>query len=165
MTNTGLAAARGRYVTFPGADDLVLPNLYGPLLAALGDHPEAGLACSQLAIVGSEGEIRGVRPITPPSFHTEYLDPPTICRRIKKTDHWVAGTTGIFRTDLLRAAGGFDVTLGVFCDVIVARIIAFQNGFVSKAGHPRHLPGRRDDAVRRHAAGSGEEHPSARRRA
>jgi glycosyltransferase involved in cell wall biosynthesis len=132
--NTGLAAARGRYVTFPGADDLVLPNLYGPLLAALGDHPQAGLACSQLAIVGSDGAIRGVRPITAPSFRTEYLDPQTICRRIKKTDHWIAGTTGIFRTDLLRAAGGFDVTLGVFCDVIVGRIIAFQSGFVYVPG-------------------------------
>src|ERR1700731_137814 len=29
--NKGLAAARSRYVTFLGADDLVLPNLYMPL--------------------------------------------------------------------------------------------------------------------------------------
>jgi hypothetical protein len=132
--NTGLAAARGRYVTFPGADDLVLPNLYGPLLRTLGEHPAAGLACSQLAIVGSDGSIRGVRPITPPSFRTEYLDPQTICRRIERTDHWITGTTAIFRTDLLRTAGGFDVTLGVFCDVIVARILAFQDGFVYVPG-------------------------------
>src|ERR1700684_1581451 len=32
--NKGLAAARSRYVTFLGADDLVLPNLYMPLLRA-----------------------------------------------------------------------------------------------------------------------------------
>jgi glycosyltransferase involved in cell wall biosynthesis len=132
--NTGLAAARGRYVTFPGADDFVLPDLYGPVLRALGDHPAAGLACSQLAIVGSDGSIRGVRPVTPPSFRTEYLDPQTICRRIEKTDHWISGTTAVFRTDLLRAAGGFDLTLGVFCDVIVARILAFQHGLVYVPG-------------------------------
>src|ERR1700739_1241423 len=71
--NKGLAAARSRYVTFLGADDLVLPNLYMPLLRALANHPAAALACSQIAIVGSDGSIRGVRPITPPSFRAEYL--------------------------------------------------------------------------------------------
>src|ERR1700728_170454 len=61
--NTGLAAARGRYVTFLGTDKLVLPTLYAPLLRVLGEHPMAGLGCSQLAIVGSDGSIRGVRPL------------------------------------------------------------------------------------------------------
>jgi glycosyltransferase involved in cell wall biosynthesis len=132
--NTGLAAARGRYVNFLGADDLVLPNLYAPLLRALGEHPIAGLGCSQLAVVGSDGSIRGVRPLTPPSFRAKYFDSRTICRLIERTDHWISSNTAVFRTDLLRAAGGFDTTLGVFCDIIVERIIAFQHGFVYLPG-------------------------------
>jgi len=132
--NTGLAAARSRYVTFLGADDFVMPDLYMPLVRTLDDHPAAALACSQIAIVGSDGSLRGIRPITPPAFWTEYLDPETICRRIESTDNWICSTTAVFRTDLLRAAGGFDVTLGVFCDIIVARILAFQHGFVYVPG-------------------------------
>jgi glycosyltransferase involved in cell wall biosynthesis len=132
--NTGLAAARSRYVTFLGADDFVLPNLYMPLLGALDDNPTAALACSQIAIVGSDGSLRGIRPITPPSFRTEYLDPQTICRRIESTDHWICSTTAVYRTDRLRVAGGFDVTLGVFHDIIVERILAFQHGFVYVPG-------------------------------
>jgi glycosyltransferase involved in cell wall biosynthesis len=132
--NIGLAAAQTRCVTFLGADDLVLPDLYIHLLRAVDDYPAAALACGQIAIVGGDGSVRGVRPITPPAFRTEYLDPQTICRRIKSTDHWICSTTAVFRTDLLRAAGGFDATLGVFCDIVVARILAFQHGFVYVPG-------------------------------
>src|ERR1700722_7327757 len=91
--NTGLAAARSRFATFLGADDLVLPNLYAPLLRALENHPEAGLGCGQLALVGSDGSLRGIRPLMAPTFRTEYLDPKTICQRIKWTDHWICSTT------------------------------------------------------------------------
>jgi glycosyltransferase involved in cell wall biosynthesis len=132
--NTGLAVASKRYVTFLGSDDFVLPNLYMPLLRALDDTPTAALACSQVAIVGSDGSLRGIRPITPPSFRAEYLDPTAICRLIEKTDHWIASTTAVFRADLLRATGGFDTTLGVFSDIIVERILAFQHGFVYVPG-------------------------------
>lgn len=132
--NTGLAAARRRYVTFLGADDFVMPDLYMPLVRALDDKPAAALACSQIVIADSGESLRGIRPITPPSFRAEYLDPQTICRRIESTDHWICSTTAVFRTDLLRAAGGFDATLGVFCDIIVARLLAFQYGFIYLPG-------------------------------
>ncbi len=132
--NVGLAAVRSRYVTFLGADDLVLPDLYATLMHALDAHQSAALACGQLVTVDAGGALRGIRPLTPPSFRAEYLDRKTVCSRIKRTDHWIASTTAVFRTDLLRAAGGFDATLGVFCDFVVQRMLAFQHGFAYVPG-------------------------------
>jgi hypothetical protein len=132
--NTGLAAARGRYVTFLGADDLALPSLYVSLLRALDDQKTAALACSQIAIIDSSGRPMAIRPVTPPSIRAQHLDPKAICRQIRSTDHWITSTTAVYRTDLLRAAGGFDASLGVFCDIIVQRILAFRHGFVYVPG-------------------------------
>jgi hypothetical protein len=111
-----------------------LPDLYVPVLRALADYPAAALGCSELAIVGSDGSARGIRPLIPPSSRAEYLDPQTICRRIKRTDHWICSTTTVFRVDLLRNAGGFDPSLGVFHDIIVERLLAFEHGFVYLPG-------------------------------
>jgi len=69
-----------------------------------------------------------------PAFRAEYLDPQTIRQRIKRTDHWICSTTTVFRTDLLRAAGGFEPKLGVFHDIIVERLLAFEHGFVYLPG-------------------------------
>jgi hypothetical protein len=111
-----------------------MPDCYVALVRALDDNPAAALSCGQIALVGDDGSLRGIRPITPPSFCAAYLDPPTIFRRIESTDHWITTTTAVFRADLLRAAGGFDVSLGVFSDVIVARILAFEHGFAYVPG-------------------------------
>jgi Glycosyl transferase family 2 len=132
--NPVLPPAPPRYVNFLGADDLVLPNLYAQLLRTLGDHPTAGLGCSQLVIVDSDGSQRGIRPLMAPAFRTEYLDSRTIRQRIKRTDHWICSTSTVFRTDLLRAAGGFEPKLGVFHDIIVERLLAFEHGFVYLPG-------------------------------
>jgi glycosyltransferase involved in cell wall biosynthesis len=132
--NTGLAAARGHYVTFLGADDFVLPTLYAPLLGALENNPVAGFACSEIAIVGNDGSLRGIRPMTPPAFRTEHLTPQAVCRRIESTDNWICSTSAVYRTNLIRAAGGFNEALGFLCDTVTNRLLAFGHGFVFVPG-------------------------------
>lgn len=132
--NVGLAEARGRYVSFLGSDDFVLPEIFPTMIAALDRQPTAALACGEIAIIGTGGELRGVRPLTVPAFTTTFLSPEIVCRRIARTDNWILNTGAVYRTDLLRAAGGFDASLGSFCDGYVSRVLAFTHGFVFVPG-------------------------------
>jgi glycosyltransferase involved in cell wall biosynthesis len=132
--NSGLAAARGAMVSFLGADDLVLPGAYASMFAALERYPQASFACGGIVIVGDDGCLRGVRPIMAPTLRGGYLSPSLLKRRIRTTDNWISNTVTVYRTEVLRRAGGFDESLGAFCDGLVVRCLAFETGFVFVPG-------------------------------
>lgn len=132
--NTGLSAARGPLVSFLGADDLVLAGLYETMADALDRHPRAAFACGEIAIAGDDGTVRGIRPMTAPALRARYLSPALIRRRIRKTDNWICNTATVYRTEILRQEGGFDESLGAFCDGFAVRLLAFERGFVFVPG-------------------------------
>jgi hypothetical protein len=132
--NTGLAAARGRYVSFLGADDCVLPGFGRTMLAALERYSDAALACGEVAIISNKGAVNGIRPTTAPAMKETYLTPAMVRRRIAKTDNWICNTVAVHRIDMIRAACGFDPTLGSFCDGFLCRTLAFTHGFVFVPG-------------------------------
>jgi glycosyltransferase involved in cell wall biosynthesis len=132
--NTGLAAARGRYVSFLGADDCVLPGFCRVMVAALERYPEAALACGEVAIISKQSVVNGIRPLTVPAMNEAYLTPAMVRRRIARTDNWICNTVAVHRTEMIRAASGFDPTLGSFCDGFLCRTLAFTHGFVFVPG-------------------------------
>jgi hypothetical protein len=132
--NTGLAAARGRYVSFLGADDCILPGFSRAMIAALEQNSAAALACGEVALVSSDGVVNGIRPITAPAIHEAYLTPDMVRRRIARTDNWICNTVAVHRVETIRAASGFDQTLGSFCDGFLGRTLAFTHGFVFVPG-------------------------------
>jgi hypothetical protein len=132
--NIGLAAARGRYVSFLGADDCVLPGFGRSMIAALERYSDAALACGEVAIISKESAINGLRPITVPAMKETYLTPAMVRRRISRTDNWICNTVAVHRVEVIRAASGFDPTLGSFCDGFLCRTLAFTHGFVFVPG-------------------------------
>jgi glycosyltransferase involved in cell wall biosynthesis len=132
--NSGIGAARGKMISFLGADDLVLQGLYAAMAAALERSPQAALACGEIAIAGDDRSIRGIRPITVPALGGGYLSPELVKKRLRTTDNWICNTATVYQTALLRRIGGFEESLGSFCDGFASRVLAFENGFVFVPG-------------------------------
>lgn len=132
--NTGLAAARGTMITFLGADDLALSGLYETMVGALERNPEIPLACGDIAIIGDDGHMRGIRPMTPPSFSARTLSASDVRQCARSCDNWICNTATVCRTDMLRAIGGFQEQLGAFCDGFAVRRLAFAAGFIYVPG-------------------------------
>ncbi len=101
--NTGLDAARGRYVAFLDADDTWAPNFIEHMLAGLQARPEAVLAYCGWQNVGLPGE-RGA-PFVPPDYEN-----PDKAETLFAGCRWPIHAA-LVRRDAVLAAHGFDSTL------------------------------------------------------
>jgi glycosyltransferase involved in cell wall biosynthesis len=127
--NSGLAVATGALIYFAAADDFTFPELFTAAAAALLESPHAAFFCSVVALISEREELLGFRPLLPPSLRSGFFSPASVRREIKRSDNWVVGPSVVYRRDLLREAGGFDVSLGSFCDGLVVRLLSLQHGF------------------------------------
>ena len=127
--NTGLRAAKGEFIYCGASDDFVLGGFFAAATAALTRYPQAGYFCAQVALVDRNGDIIGFRPALQPSRADTYVSPAEACRIAHTVDNWAVGQSVVFRRDYLLEIGGFDETLGSFCDGINYRMVAFRRGF------------------------------------
>ncbi|HRY51937.1 MAG TPA: glycosyltransferase family 2 protein [Candidatus Paceibacterota bacterium] len=125
--NDGLRLARGEYVYFAAADDLVLPGLFEKSLNLLSKHPQAALCCT---IGDWHEESSGyhwqvsVGMASGPS----YLNPDTLVRLEKKGLLYIASHTAIMHRQALIDAGGFLTDLRWHCDWFALYTVAFRHG-------------------------------------
>jgi glycosyltransferase involved in cell wall biosynthesis len=108
--NRLLAAARGEFFAWNAADDVVLPDHVATCVALLREHPEAVMAFSRASHIDESGAV--VRGFDDAGL--DFLQPSPAARLDLFFRHQAfhAAFGGLYRTQVLRDAGGFEAFFG-----------------------------------------------------
>jgi GT2 family glycosyltransferase len=101
--NRGIARAMGEFITFIDADDLWTPDKLELQLAALQQHPEAGVAYSWTLVMDEKGE--GFYPGKSVSFEGN------VYSQLLLSNFIASGSNVMLRKEAIASVGEFDPTL------------------------------------------------------
>jgi glycosyltransferase involved in cell wall biosynthesis len=125
--NRGLRDARGDFVCFSAADDLVSPDFAARSLAILAEHPTAGVCFSDPAeMVGDSGVVQPL-----PLYlrdRPSLIVPAELERLLKHSWFGFPGHAVLYRRDALLAIGGFYEELQWYADWFATCMLAFRHG-------------------------------------
>jgi len=125
--NRGLGEARGDYVCFSAADDLVAQDFAARSLEVLARHPTAGFCFSEPAqMLGDSGVVRRLPLVL--SERPCLLSSKDIERLLKHNYFSFPGHTVVYRRDALLALGGFIEELRWYADWFGNCVLAFRHG-------------------------------------
>ncbi len=128
--NTGLHAVSGDLVLFAAADDMVLPDLILHAERLFELHPDAGLCCTEIALIDEANSVLGFRPPIVPIWQPGYVSAREVVRNLRTSDNWLCGPSIVYHRQRLIDIGGYDEALGSLCDGLAARLLAFKHGFL-----------------------------------
>lgn len=128
---SGLQAARGKYLYFAAADDFVLPGFFALALDRLEADAKVGFFCGEAMLVdGRNNRPLAVRPAVRPMLRAGRVEAARVEQLLRSTDNWILTGSTVFRRGCVVWAGGFDERLGSFADGFLARKIALRYGFI-----------------------------------
>lgn len=125
--NRLLDLASGDYVYMAAADDRVLPGLLERSMDILERFPEAGLCCSDPAMLDDRtGRVRDNRMRL--SDEPRCFSPEEWCRLSRYSRAWIAGHTVVAKRSALIEAGGLLPELKWHCDWFAWLVVGFRYG-------------------------------------
>lgn len=143
VLNQGLALVRSPWILYSAMDDRVYSDLVPTMLPLLRRFPDAGLCTAPVDYLGADGEYRC--PWMGPSLPDQvYCTPEKVAGFARSYGFWFAGMTTVLSVAALRAAGGFQASLGHLADSFVSQELALRHGMVTVSralAGVRQLPG------------------------
>jgi glycosyltransferase involved in cell wall biosynthesis len=128
--NFGLSEAVGTHIYGAGADDWVRPNFFASVFDQLKRHPNAGTVVGQI-VCRYKDHRRPELQLFPDIDETGYIDPINYRKQISKLPSGFSlGASTIYRTDYLKAIGGFRRELGSWADTFAGRVLGLQSGVI-----------------------------------
>jgi len=124
---TGLAAARGEFVTFAAADDYVEPGFAEAAIESLEQHPQAAFCFFD----PSEHCVDTGRITTVPlalSERARYFSPEEFRELVWKTSFTISSNTVVYRRSAIASINGFDPALALYADWMANLVLAFRHG-------------------------------------
>ena len=124
----GLATVESEYVLFMSSDDFIDVTLCAKSLELMDRHPQAAFCAVQVIEVDEQGRYQRRSHTASMSRSEMFLEPRRVVRELTRHGNGFAGLGMIYRTALLRAAGGFDERLQSFADGYVSELLGAKHG-------------------------------------
>jgi len=129
--NKAIKYATSEYLMFCSSNDMLDPNLlknFQKDLVQLKARPGIWSSCFELFNPITKRSSRAKTPLL--SFKPVYIDQEAVLSKFHSVGNWVAGSTALYRADLVRETGGLDSYIGGLADYLLIQICAFQGGAI-----------------------------------
>jgi glycosyltransferase involved in cell wall biosynthesis len=124
----GLATVESEYALFMASDDFFDTTLCAKSLELMDRNPQAAFCAVQVIDVDEQGRYLRRCPTVSASRSAMFLEPRGVVRELTRHGNGFQGLGTIYRTALLREAGGFDERLQSFADGYVSQLLGAKHG-------------------------------------